>query len=217
MFTGLVQTTGSLTWQGSSQVHISCPDLLAGLDLGDSVAVDGLCLTVAKITQDGFIADISPETLSRSTLASRPAHYPVNLEPSLRVGDKLGGHFVSGHIDGIGECLASQFQETAWDLGFRVPAAIGRYVISKGSIAINGISLTVAHVEAEGCLFHVAVIPTTFQSTNLSYLRVGDQVNIEGDMIGKYVEKLVLPAATHPISQDDTLSLDFLVEHGYLK
>lgn len=218
MFTGLVQAMGEARRISPSQIQIQCPELLAGMEIGDSIAVDGICLTVTEILGDGFLADVSPETLQRSTLGSRRSgSMGVNLEPALRVGDKIGGHFVSGHIDGVGELVDLQSTGAAWQLSFRVPAAMGRLIVPKGSVAVNGVSLTVAQMAEAGCWFQVAVIPHSFARTNLSRLQVGDAVNVEGDLLGKYVEKL-LPGSGWTQTRDPAaqpLSLEFLVEHGY--
>jgi riboflavin synthase len=182
------------------------------LAYGDSVAVDGLCLTVVEILPDGFLADVSPETLRRSTWGQGSlGPRTVNLEPALRVGDKLGGHFVSGHIDGVGQLWDQAATGNAWELSFKVPEEIGRYIVPKGSVAVNGVSLTIAEVRQGGCWFKVAVIPQTYRETNLSQLQVGDPVNIEADILGKYVEKLLglLPP-------ESSVSLEFLAEHGYI-
>lgn len=213
MFTGLVQRIGLLTYN-QDQVQIQCPGWVSQLEIGDSVAVEGLCLTVTHVLEDGFTADLSPETQQRSFFSHKQAvQYPVNLELSLRAGDKLGGHFVTGHIDGVGELVEQVATERAWELSFRVPGSIGRYVVSKGSIAINGVSLTVADLAELGCWFKVAVIPHTYHSTTLSSLTIGDPVNVEGDILGKYVEKLLRlgNAAEDP----SPISLAFLSEHGY--
>jgi riboflavin synthase len=216
MFTGLVQHIGRLTYH-QQQVQIQCPGWVSQLEVGDSVAVEGLCLTVTQILEDGFTADLSPETQQRSFLGRKKAvHYPVNLELSLRAGDKLGGHFVTGHIDGVGELVGKVATERAWELSFRVPGSIGRYVVSKGSIAINGVSLTVADLAESGCWFKVAVIPHTYYSTTLSSLAIGDPVNVEGDILGKYVEKLLGLSNSSPHDEDNSpVSLAFLSEHGY--
>ncbi len=217
MFTGLVRALGEARRISPSQIQIQCSDLLEDMEIGDSIAVDGICLTVTRILADGFMADVSPETLRRSTLGSRAALSRVNLEPSLRVGDKIGGHFVSGHIDGTGELLESRSTGEAWELSFRVPEAIGRLIVPKGSVAVNGVSLTVAQMGEAGCWFQVAVIPHSFHSTNLSLLQVGEPVNVEGDLLGKYVEKL-LPFSGLAQGSDpapERISLAFLTEHGY--
>ncbi len=229
MFTGLVQSLGSAELIGSDQLKVQCPDLLEGIEIGDSIAVDGLCLTVAEILEDGFIADLSPETVQRSTLQSWLGRsHQVNVERSLRVGDKIGGHFVSGHIDGIGELQDRQQTGAAWELSFTVPASIARYIVHKGSIAINGISLTVADLQAGGRWFQVAVIPHTYTTTNLMVLQPGDPVNIEADLLGKYVETFLQRGSMGVESRlgsgswgsegeasPDSISLEFLIEHGY--
>jgi riboflavin synthase len=231
MFTGLIQGLGKLQAVGSDRFSITftLPEierslLMVDLALGDSVAVDGVCLTVEEILGDGFIATASPETLKRTTLGNRLyAASSVNLEPSLRVGSKLGGHFVTGHVDGIG-CLAeSIISEKAWEMTFAAPSAlieqwkqyISPYIVSKGSISVNGISLTVADCDAQGSWFKVAVIPVTYQETNLSQLKIGDWVNLEGDILGKYVEKL-LGHRTTSANHSEDISLSFLAEHGYV-
>lgn len=217
MFTGLVRALGETQRLSSSQLRIHCPELLVGMEIGDSIAVDGICLTVTQILSDGFMADVSPETLRRSTLGSKPALSRVNLEPSLRVGDKIGGHFVSGHIDGTGELLESRSTGDAWELSFRVPASIGRLIVPKGSVAVNGVSLTVAQLAEGGCWFQVAVIPHSFHHTNLALLQAGDLVNVEGDLLGKYVEKLLSFSGRDQGADPapERISLEFLMEHGY--
>ncbi|MEN9222157.1 MAG: riboflavin synthase [Thermostichus sp. BF3_bins_97] len=210
MFTGLVQKMGTAQLIGSGRVQVTCPDLKPQLAYGDSVAVDGLCLTVVELLPDGFLADVSPETVRRSTWGQGSGQRTVNLELSLRVGDKLGGHFVSGHIDGVGQLWDQAATGTAWELSFKVPSDIGRYIVPKGSVAVNGVSLTIAEVRQGGCWFRVAVIPQTYRDTNLALLQVGDPVNVEADMLGKYVEKLLGLG-----SPESAISLEFLAEHGY--
>lgn len=232
MFTGLIQTVGELHVLSSEAVQVVCSHnaeaLIASLELGDSVSVDGVCLTVTQILTDGFVAEVSPETLRRSTLGDRHEGL-VNLEPSLRVGSKLGGHFVTGHVDGIGYLESSMSTVNAWELSFNVPdARVARYIVPKGSIAVNGISLTVADCDATGGYFRVAVIPLTYAETNLQHLQVGDAVNLEGDVLGKYVEKFLrLGNATQtraiaeleeiltPTEKSSAITPAFLAEHGY--
>ncbi|MEM9154298.1 MAG: riboflavin synthase [Cyanobacteria bacterium P01_F01_bin.33] len=220
MFTGLVEALGIVEDLGASRVRVRWldpnPATLADLALGDSVAVDGVCLTVAETKANGFTADISPETRRRSTLDTGTGRHVANLERSLRAGSKIGGHFVTGHIDGVGYLESSRETDNAWEMSFRIPDEIARYVVLKGSIAINGISLTVAAVDESGACFQVAVIPHTYHATNLSRLRLSDRVNLEGDILGKYVEKLLMssPAASAPTNPE--LSLSFLSQHGYL-
>ena len=235
MFTGLVRAVGTLRPLSANSMRINCgaiaaPKILPDLELGDSVAVDGVCLTVTEILPQGFTADVSPETLSRSTLGQQElgSLAYVNLEPSLRVGSKIGGHFVTGHIDGTGYLESVVQTAIAWDISFRVAdTRVARYLVPKGSIAVNGVSLTVADCSATGDWFKVAVIPVTYAETNLRYLQPGSPVNLEGDVLGKYVEKFLrldtgaaaiadLEAMIHSEIQSEDLSPTFLAEHGYL-
>ncbi|MGK7905931.1 MAG: riboflavin synthase [Synechococcus sp.] len=222
MFTGLVEGTGLLEPLNEYQVKIrwieASPEMLRDLVLGDSVSVDGVCLTVARNIPDGFIADVSPETLVRSTLGNRTNDCPVNLERSLTVGGKIGGHFVTGHIDGVGQFCQSVKSGDSWELSFAAPPTVAKYIVSKGSIAINGISLTVAEIELDGQGFKVAVIPHTYESTNLSSLSSGDFVNLEGDILGKYVEQFLrgkMAEAAESAREEPAIDLDFLSQHGY--
>lgn len=227
MFTGLIQAQGIIQPQGRDRFKVSIPPaqasaLVNDLAMGDSVAIDGVCLTVENILADGFIATASPETLAKTTLGSRNEASPyINIEPSLQVGSKLGGHFVTGHVDGVGKLLKSVTTDRSWEMTFGSLASfgeawqqnIGRYLIPKGSIAINGISLTIAECDPNGTWFKCAVIPITYQETNLSSLREGSWVNLESDILGKYVNKLL----NHPSdsSSQGDISLSFLAEHGY--
>jgi len=189
------------------------------LAYGDSIAVDGVCLTVEEILEGGFIATASPETLRRTTLGQQSELSYVNLEASLRVGSKIGGHFVMGHVDGTGRMQTVQQTATSWEMTFIAENAIARYIVPKGSIAVNGISLTVAEYEPELSQFKVAVIPLTYAETNLRYLRPGSLVNLEGDILGKYVEKLLYPGNRQNTASDssfDEITPAFLGEHGYL-
>lgn len=231
MFTGLIQSLGKLYYAGGTQLRIDCDGvgrdrILRDMELGDSIAVDGVCLTVEQHSERGFIASVSPETLARTTLGNLGEGATVNLEPSLRVGSKIGGHFVTGHIDGRGMLETVEEAANAWELHFKVKdTRVARYIVPKGSIAVNGISLTVAACSQSGDGFTVAVIPVTYAETNLQYLVSGSLVNLEGDVLGKYVEKFV---GQQDISDNDasleystasvgeSLSLEFLTEHGYL-
>jgi riboflavin synthase len=226
VFTGLIQAIGTVSHMGTSQLQVRCQGnqhskLLEDLELGDSVAVDGICLTVESILPQGFIAAVSPETLDRTTLGQLPEGSLVNLEPSLRVGSKIGGHFVTGHIDGQGILESAIETSNAWEISFRVPdIRVARYIVPKGSIAVNGISLTVADCSPSGDWFSVAVIPVTYSETNLKYLTPGQVVNLEGDVLGKYVEKFLGghqgdQRDTSSRGMEDALSLAFLSEHGY--
>jgi len=229
VFTGLIQALGTIQSLGSDRFDISCSagssdEILQDLAIGDSVAVDGICLTVEEVLPQGFVATASDETLHRTTLGQRQnsAAY-VNLETSVRVGSKLGGHFVTGHIDGIG-CLSESLQTpNSWEMYFQAPASFAdlwkhqvcRYLIPKGSIAVNGVSLTIADCDPQGRWFKVAVIPHSYSQTNLSYLQIGSWVNLESDILGKYVEKLLGNQVAVSGSPDE-ISPSFLVEHGYL-
>lgn len=232
MFTGLIQNLGVIQPLGGDQFSVSVvgnksSSILSDLAVGDSVATDGVCLTVEEILSEGFMATASPETLKRTTLGQRSAEKTennyVNLETSLRVGGKIGGHFVTGHVDGIGLLKASRATEKAWEMTFAAPPdllelwqkRIGRYLISKGSIAVNGISLTVADCDSQGNWFTAAVIPHTYAETNLCHLQIGDRVNLESDILGKYVERLMTPHLGDTSVQEN-ISIDFLAEHGYI-
>lgn len=221
MFTGLIQSLGTIGIQAEDMLRISCSKkatdpILQDLAIGDSVAVDGVCLTVVEILPAGFVAAASPETLSRTTLGQRQAENVwVNLETSVRVGSKLGGHFVTGHVDGIGCLQALEETGNSWEMSFTTGEHIARYIVPKGSIAVNGISLTVSDCNSDGTWFKVAVIPHTFAETNLCYLKPGDRVNLEGDILGKYVEKLLRSGSNHHSTQQEEITSSFLAEHGY--
>lgn len=228
MFTGLVQSLGTIESYNQDILEISIISdnyqlIISDLAIGDSVAVDGICLTVETILEQGFLATASPETLARTTLGDRnqTAQY-VNLETSLRLGSKIGGHFVTGHIDGIGCLIEAIPTANSWEIRFGMPTEmkeqwqdrIGRYLVSKGSIAVNGISLTIADCATDGSWFSAAVIPHTYSSTNLSYLQAGNLVNLESDILGKYVDRLIahrLPSH----NQQEEISLSFLTDNGY--
>jgi riboflavin synthase len=225
VFTGLIQALGTIRPLGGDYWQISCVSdssdlIMRDLAIGDSVAVDGVCLTVEEILKDGFIVTASPETVRRTTLGQEQTDQRiVNLETSLRVGSKVGGHFVMGHVDGVGRMLAAEETSTSWEMTFTAPEAIARYIVPKGSIAVNGISLTVAEYQPETMQFKVAVIPLTYAETNLRYLDSGSWVNLEGDILGKYVEKFLSTGKTNHISltdaQHDAITPSFLSEHGY--
>jgi riboflavin synthase len=228
MFTGLVQSLGNLRLLTEDRLEIICISsgtelILTDLAIGDSVAVDGACLTVEQILPQGFIATVSPETLDRTTIGQKNGTSTyVNLETSLRVGGKIGGHFVTGHIDGIGRLISVKATATSWELKFGAPQSLteqwsnylSRYLVSKGSIAVNGISLTIADCDPGGNWFTVAVIPHTYAETNLSQLQPDAWVNLEADILGKYVEKLMLPLPGGS-RQREIITSDFLAANGY--
>jgi len=196
MFTGLVEDVGQVVAaerRGDSVDLAITPTRfpVAELQLGDSVAIDGTCLTVTEKTDRAFRALAGPETLQRTTLGELAAGARVNLERALRVGDRLGGHIVQGHVDGVGVISAMTPVGPAIDIAVRAPAGLGRYLIEKGSVAVDGISLTINQVD--GDTFRVSIIPHTQDMTTLTAKAVGARVNLEVDQIAKYVEKLVLP------------------------
>jgi len=222
MFTGLIQGLGSIDFLANHRFSLTAKTshtIVSDLAIGDSVAVDGVCLTVEEFTPNGFIATASPETLSRTTLgyANKRPNY-VNLESSLQVGSKIGGHFVTGHVDGIGCLVESIVTATSWEMTFRSSlegsenwsGAIAAYIVSKGSIAVNGVSLTIAQCDPLGSWFKVAVIPHTYLATNLQYLQLNQWVNLEGDILAKYVEKFLQKG-----SRPEQITPDFLLKNGY--
>lgn len=221
MFTGLIQGMGQLQFLSPSRLQITCPGVsfLDTVEIGDSIAVDGACLTVEEVDTQGFAVTVSPETLNRTTLAAR-AHRGdrVNLEPSLRVGDKLGGHFVTGHVDGVGLLEQSTLLQDSWEMVFRASKSVAAYILPKGSIAVNGISLTVANCAPTGEWFSVAVIPHTYSQTTLSVLEIGAKVNLEADILGKYARQFLAPYESlgQPSQESGAdLSLEFFQEHGF--
>ena len=220
MFTGLVQAVGRVERRGQQLLVTGCAPF-APLQLGDSVAVDGVCLTVADCVGDGFLADVSEETLERTTLGLKASRRgAVNLEPALRLADRLGGHLVSGHVDGGGTVVAVEALPQSWRLELRWnDPAYGRYVCEKGSIAVDGVSLTVAGCADQGSRFWIAVIPHTWASTSLHNLVVGASVNLEADLIARYAERLLLQAQLgSPSPQtkaDGEITSAWLNAHGW--
>ena len=215
MFTGLVQAVGRIQRRGTGVVVEGC-GVFGPLALGDSVAVDGVCLTVASLVGDGFLADVSEETLQRSTLGPKATRGgSVNLEPALRLSDRLGGHLVSGHVDGIGEVVAVESLPQSWHLELRWrDKDFGRYICDKASVAVNGISLTVAGCADEGVRFWLAVIPHTWAVTALRDLKVGDVVNLEIDLLARYTERL-LGGGDPQHGGGQVISATWLAEHGW--
>ncbi len=218
MFTGLIQDMGevqSLRHRGGGvSLTISTQLDLRSVKVGDSVAVEGVCLTVVEVSGRTFSVEVSPETLGRTTLASLKKGQPVNLETALKMSDPLGGHLVSGHVDGTGEIAQVAREGNSLRYRFRVPAEVGRYLIEKGSVAVDGISLTVAECRDQG--FSVSIIPHTAGRTTLGKKKAGDKVNLENDLIAKYVEKFVHQAGG--VAPSSTrINAAFLAEHGFGK
>jgi riboflavin synthase len=178
------------------------PALAPAVGLGDSVAVNGICLTAVAIERDEVAFEAMGETLARTALGTRGAGSPVNLEPALRADDRLGGHVVQGHVDGVGEVVDVRTDGIARVVRFRAPAAVVRYLVEKGSIAVDGVSLTVSALTEDG--FEIWLIPHTCAVTTLGAVEVGDLVNLEVDVLAKYVERLVRPSrdATMPPAPD---------------
>ena len=192
MFTGIVQAIGKLK-KGNPLLSIEIFDQPFDMQIGDSIAVDGICLTVKEISNNQFKVDVSEETLKKTTLGEKSnINQIVNLEPALRISDRLGGHIVSGHIDGLGKVENIEKLEKSWLLSIKWQNKnFSKYIVDKGSICVNGISLTIAKSENEGEIFTIAIIPHTWENTNLKNLAIGDSVNLEGDALIKYVEKLL--------------------------
>jgi len=193
MFTGIVEergTVASLVDLGDAmRVRIRADKVLQDSELGASISVNGICLTVAERGDDWFEADVMAETLRRTSLGKLVTDSPVNLERAARVDSRLGGHIVQGHVDGTGEVAAIEPSEQWTVMAIRVPAELTRYMVEKGSITVDGVSLTIVSVSESR--FTISLIPTTLAETNLGAKQVGDRVNIEVDVLAKYVEKLV--------------------------
>ena len=193
MFTGIIEELGkvrSIEQRGeNARIVIEAHVVIQGTNHGDSIAVNGVCLTALDLQGDSFAADVSKETLSRSTLGSLKPGAPVNLERSVTPATRLGGHIVQGHVAGRGQWLGVEDHGESWTVRFGFPAEIARYLVFKGSVAVEGISLTIAALGDN--YFEVAIIPKTWEITNLTTLKVGDGVNLEVDVIGKYVERLL--------------------------
>lgn len=216
MFTGLIEDIGMVREfrRGGERVSLTVATAIPGTDLtfGESIAVNGVCLTVTAINSGCFTVDVSPETLESSNLARLTAGKQVNLERALRLGDRLGGHLVSGHIDGIAIVTSRERDRNAVRFAFGCPARLSRYLVEKGSVAVDGVSLTVNRVGSEH--FEVAVIPHSLEQTTLRECQPGSVVNLEVDVIGKYVERLLGPR--HGGREGGGLDLETLAKHGFL-
>jgi riboflavin synthase len=214
MFTGLVEEIGiikSITKGAkSSKITIEASNVLKNVKLGDSICTNGVCLTVTGFDKKSFIVDVMGETMRRSNLSNLKKGEKVNLERAMQVGDRLGGHIVSGHIDGVGHIKEFQQEENAIWITISAAKEVLKYIIYKGSIAIDGVSLTVAYVDDKG--FKVSIIPHTQTETTLVKKQIGDVVNLECDMIGKYVERFL---SYREDSTKETISMDFLKENGF--
>jgi riboflavin synthase len=214
MFTGIVEYTGSVESLDMSaaggRLCVNAGRLASGLSAGASIAVNGCCLTAVEIAGDVFGADLSPETIRRTAFGEMKPGARVNLERPLTAGKEIGGHFVQGHVDGVGRVAQLSVEGDNWWLGVRVPTDLDRYIALKGSIAIDGVSLTVAGIA--GGIVEAAIIPFTFANTNLQALKPGAAVNLEVDIIAKYIERLTEARRT---AGSTRLSVERLIEEGF--
>lgn len=217
MFTGIIESLGTISKirpSGSGQqVTIKAGLELSGTEIGASIAVNGACLTAVEISGKEFIVDISPETLRRSTFSDAGAGQRVNLERALRLSDRLDGHLVSGHIDGKAKILYRRNLGGTLVFEFEVAEELSRYMIPKGSVAVDGISLTINNCSARG--FEIAVIPHTAENTTIGLKNPGDLVNIETDLIGKYIEKFIKGGVSGG-SMQNGIDMEFLGKTGFL-
>lgn len=217
VFTGIVEETGrvlALEIHGSTgRIELAADKVLEGTRIGDSIAVNGVCLTVTSLAARGFTADVMPETVARSSLGQCKPGDRVNLERAMAADGRFGGHIVSGHIDGTGTIESLEHDGNAVWVSIRAKEEILRLIVEKGSIAIDGISLTVAYVNGER--FKVSVIPHTGAETTLLGRRPGEIVNLENDVVGKYVEKLLRSGASEEKEQTGGMTMDFLLENGF--
>lgn len=207
MFTGIIEEMGAVSRRQGAQLTILAETVLDDLKLGDSISVDGACLTVTALHDEGFSVQVSPESFSKTTLGRLQAGHAVNLERALALGGRLGGHMVMGHVDGVGKVdrIEEQGEFQFWH--FKAPDTVAPYLAPKGSVAIDGISLTVVDPRGDG--FAVAVIPATLQKTTLAARRPGDPVNMEADIMGKHVYHYLKAGA------QTGLTLELLKRHGF--
>lgn len=215
MFTGLIEETGYVkslvkNTNGATLV-ITCKLILGDIKIGDSICVNGVCETVTNIFSDGFEVRISDETLGVTHLGNLKNGDILNLERALTLNSRLGGHIVSGHIDCVGKLTNIEKLSDFYNLTFEIPENYSKYIVYKGSVAISGISLTIAKTTDN--IFKVAIIPHTYQNTNLKNTKIGDFVNIETDILGKYVEKML---SANDNKEENTISIDFLKENGFV-
>ena len=215
MFTGIIEETGIVKSfiknSNGADITIQCEKVLQDTKIGDSIAINGCCQTVVALGNDFFRANVSDETLNVTNFNLLKSGTPVNLERALTPTSRMGGHIVQGHVDCTGKFIKKEQLNDFYNLYFEIPTEQCKYVVKKGSIAINGISLTVADIS--GNIFHIAVIPHTFAQTTLSTLRIGDLVNIETDILGKYIEKLLSASDNSAKSNIDE---NFLKENGFM-
>lgn len=213
MFTGLVEELGKISafekHASGAKIKISAKIVTADTNEGDSIAVNGVCLTALEVGKDSFSADVSDETLQKSTLGRLKIGAAVNLERAVSPSTRLGGHIVQGHVDSRGKFLSAVKNGDFWTVRIAYPKEIGQYLVYKGSVAVEGISLTIAELGKD--FFEIAVIPKTWKMTNLATLRNGDEVNLEADIIAKYVERILLYRET----QAEILTIEKLEKLGF--
>ncbi len=193
MFTGIIEELGSIEsvkrHEPGSRITIAARIVTSDIEAGDSVSVNGVCLTAVDVSDGSFAADVSPETLERTTLGNLHAGSPVNLERAVTPATRLGGHLVQGHVDGRGTLISAKSEGDFWTVRISFPPDLARYFVHKGSVTVEGISLTIAALADDN--FDIAVIPKTWEMTNFSLLNPGDSVNLEADIIAKYVERML--------------------------
>ena len=220
MFTGIIQAVGKLVASenrnGDKRLRIHTADLeLSDVILGDSIATNGVCLTVIELPGDGFWADVSVETLDYTTLGSLKNGSHVNLEKALRASDRLGGHIVSGHVDGVGEIVSIHNDARSIRYRLKAPAELAKYIAHKGSVCVDGVSLTVNKVD--GSEFELNIVPHTQQKTLFGEYKNGTRVNLEVDVIARYLERLLLGDKAADASAETKLTMGFLAENGFVK
>jgi riboflavin synthase len=213
MFTGIIEEIGIIKGfcrhSNGAKIEVECDKVIDGTKLGDSISINGVCQTVVEITSKSFSADVSEETLKVTNFDDIKLGDKVNLERALTLNSRLGGHIVSGHVDTLGKLLSVEKLSDFYNLKFKIFSGLEKYVVKKGSITINGVSLTVAEIDRE--VVKVAIIPHTFENTNLHVLKIGDLVNVETDILGKYVEKFL---SSH--DNNSSISIKFLEENGFV-
>lgn len=216
MFTGIIEELGNVaafdSHQGGAKIKIAAKVVTQNTATGDSIAVNGVCLTALDIQKDSFAADVSTETLNRSTLGDLKTGARVNLERAVTPHTRLGGHIVQGHVDGRGKFLGAKKDGDFWTVKIGFPRNIGQYLVYKGSITVEGISLTVANLDENS--FDIAVIPKTWELTNLSSLKTGDAVNLEADVIAKYVERILLYGKNN--APQESITVEKLTKLGFV-
>jgi riboflavin synthase len=217
MFTGIIEEIGEIQKirRGSQSIEltIKCYKILEDMKIGDSIAVNGMCLTVIRKETGCFTVDVMPETMRSSTIGMANISNKVNLEQAVRASGRLGGHIVSGHIDGTGVISDIKREDNAIWFTIEASKSILKYILHKGSVAIDGISLTVTHVDE--CCFSVSLIPFTCKATGIGGKKPGDIVNIECDIIGKYIDRLLFSSSS-PTTKQSEISIDFLKEYGFV-